>query len=155
MYEYLVELIGSAIFVYVILATGNPLEDFKLYTSQGGKVIEEENIPKFIIIGVTGNEVNFTYLENLENLTGNPYGTGIRTRISHLGNTASGSGYFSGIFSEGACENEGIWEHEFIDFTTRTGIYYTNNYISKHSFKVISSEDNIVDNFNSIKFNIL
>lgn len=25
MYEYLVELIGSAIFVYVILATGNPL----------------------------------------------------------------------------------------------------------------------------------
>lgn len=141
--------------MFYFLATGNPLEDFKLYTSQGGKVIEEENIPKFIIIGVTGNEVNFTYLENLENLTSNPYGTGIRTRISHLGNTASGSGYFSGIFSEGACENEGIWEHEFIDFTTTTGIYYTNNYISKHSFKVISSEDNIVDNFNSIKFNIL
>jgi hypothetical protein len=75
--------------------------------------------------------------------------------ISHLGNTISGSGYFSGIFSEGACENEGIWEHEFIDFTTTTGIYYTNNYISKHSFKVISSEDNIVDNYNFIKFNIL
>ena len=141
--------------MFYFLATGNPLEDFKLYTSQGGKVIEEENIPKFIIIGVTGNEVNFTYLENLENLTGNPYGTGIRTRISHLGNTISGSGYFSGIFSEGACENEGIWEHEFIDFTTTTGIYYTNNYISKHSFKVISSEDNIVDNYNFIKFNIL
>ena len=141
--------------MFYFLATGNPLEDFKLYTSQGGKVIEEENIPKFIIIGVTGNEVNFTYLENLENLTGNPYGTGIRTRISHLGNTISGSGYFSGIFSEGACENEGIWEHEFIDFTTTTGIYYTNNYISKHSFKVISSEDNIIDNYNFIKFNIL
>jgi hypothetical protein len=141
--------------MFYFLATGNPLEDFKLYTSQGGKVIEEENIPKFIIIGVTGNEVNFTYLENLQNLTGNPYGTGIRTRISHLGNTISGSGYFSGIFSEGACENEGIWEHEFIDFTTTTGIYYTNNYISKHSFKVISSEDNIVDNYNFIKFNIL
>lgn len=141
--------------MFYFLATGNPLEDFKLYTSQGDKVIAEEDIDKFIIIGVTGNEVNFTYLENLENLTGNPYGTGIRTRISHLGNTASGSGYFSGIFSEGACENEGIWEHEFVNFTTTTGLYYTNNYISKQSFKVISAEDNIMDNFNSIKFNIL
>lgn len=141
--------------MFYFLATGNPLEDFKLYTSQDNRIIAEEDIEKFIIIGATGNEVNFTYLENLENLTGNPYGTGIRTRISHLGNTASGSGYFSGIFSEGACENEGIWEHNFVNYTTTTGIYYTNNYISKHSFKVISNEDNIIDNYNYIKFNIL
>ena len=141
--------------MFYFLATGNPLEDFKLYTSQDNRIIAEEDIEKFIIIGVTGNEVNFTYLENLENLTGNPYGTGIRTRISHLGNTASGNGYFSGIFSEGACENEGIWEHNFVNYTTTTGIYYTNNYISKHSFKVISNEDNIIDNYNYIKFNIL
>lgn len=141
--------------MFYFLATGNPLGDFKLYTSQGDKIIAEEDIQKFIIIGVTGNEVNFTYLENLQNLTGSLYGTGIRTRISHLGNTISGSGYFSGIFSEGACENDGIWEHEFVNYTTTTGEYFTNNYIYSFNQKVISAEDNIVDNFNNIKFNIL
>jgi hypothetical protein len=141
--------------MFYFLATGNPLEDFKLYTSQGNQIIEEKDIPKFIILKVTGNESEFTHLENLNYLTGNAYGTGIRTRISHLGDTISGSGYFSGIFSEGACENEGIWEHNFINFTTKTGVYFTNNYISQYSFKVISAEDNIIDNFNSIKFNIL
>ena len=79
----------------------------------------------------------------------------IRTRISHLGNTISGSGYFSGVFSEGACENLGVWDHNFINFTITTGFYSTNNYISAYSQKVISSEDDIVDNFNVIKFNIL
>ncbi len=140
---------------FYFLVTGKPQSDFKLYTSADKKIISEESIDKFIIIGATGNEVDFTYLENLENLTGNPYGTGIRTRISHLGNTISGSGYFSGIFSEGSCENEGIWEHQFIDFTTTTGEYFTNNYIYSFNQKIISAEDNIIENFNDIKFNIL
>ena len=140
---------------FYFLATGKPAENFKLYASKDNTLINDSSIPKFIIIGVTGNETGFTYLENLNYLTGNSYGTGIRTRISHPGDTISGSGYFSGIFSEGACENLGIWEHNFIDFTVTTGFYLTNNYISSFSQKVISSEDNIVDNFNIIKFNIL
>jgi hypothetical protein len=143
--------------IFYFLATGKPLEGFKLYASVGKEIIADEDIPKFIIMGVTGNESGFTYLENLNYLTGDSYGTGIRTRISHLGDTISGSGYFSGIFSEGACENYGVWEHNFVDSTStiKTGFYYTNNYISSFSQKIISAEDNIVDNFNIIKFEIL
>jgi hypothetical protein len=140
---------------FYFLTTGNPVGNIELYTSKDNKLINDASIPKFVIIGITGNESGFTYLENLHNLTGNSYGTGIRTRISHLGNTISGSGYFSGVFSEGACENLGVWDHNFIDFTITTGFYSTNNYISAYSQKVISAEDSIVDNFNVIKFNIL
>ena len=140
---------------FYFLATGNPVGNIELYASKEAELISDESIPKFIIIGVTGNESGFTYLENLNNLTENTYGTGIRTRISHLGNTISGSGYFSGVFSEGACENLGVWDHNFINFTVNTGFYSTNNYISAYSQKVISSEENIADNFNVIKFNIL
>jgi len=141
--------------MFYFLATGRASEGFKLYTSLDNKIIEEKNIPKFIIVATTGNETELAYLENLQNLTGNSYGTGIRTRISHLGNTISGSGYFSGLFSEGACENNGIWEHNFVNYTITTGNFYTNNYINKFSSKILSSEENIIEDFNYIKFNIL
>jgi len=142
--------------LFGFLVTGKPTRGYKLYESGENKIIgPEEDVPKFVIIAVTGNEINFTYLENLNHLTGNAYGTGIRTRVSHTGDTISGSGYFSGIFSEAGCSNAGIWEHNFINYTSTTGNYYTNNYISAHSIKIISSEDNVLDNFNSIKFNIL
>jgi hypothetical protein len=143
--------------LFDFVVTGKPTRGYQLYESGEDKTInEEEDIPKFIIIGVTGEvESSLTHLENIEYLTGNIHGTGIRTRISHIGNTISGSGYFSGIFSEAGCADAGIWEHNFIDYTSNTTNYYTNNYISSNSIQIISFEDNITDNFNYIKFNIL
>jgi len=141
--------------VFHFLCTGKTANDFQLFSSIGNNVVSDKSIPKFLIIKVSGNESQFADLENLNYLTENAYGTGIRTRISHLGDTPTGSGYFSGIFSSGACESQGIWEHNFIDFSTKTGIYQTNNYISSFESKIISSEDNIASNFNSIKFTIL
>jgi hypothetical protein len=144
----------NPIFFY-FLATGKAIGEINLYSALDNKVVDAD-ILKFLIIGASGSNKNkFANLENLNYLTGNAYGTGIRTRISHLGNTISGSGYFSGIFSEGSCENLGIWEHNFIDFTITTGLYLTNNYISSFESKIISSEENISSNFNSIKFTIL
>jgi len=145
---------------FYFLSTGKALNEIRLFAKIEGEentFLEDASIPKFINLKVNENEKPFLHLENINYLTGNNNGQNIRTRISHIGNTSSGSGYFSGIFSEGSCEQSGsgIWEHNFPNAETKIQDYSTNNYLSSFNTRIISSEDTIIDNNNFIGFDIV
>jgi len=143
-------------------ATGNPSNEIKLYVQvnkddQGVSIFEEDSsVKKFLVIQVSGYESGLSNLENINYLTGSPDGQRIRTRISHIGNTTSGSGYFQDLFSKLDCgELDGIWEHNFGSSQIKTQEFISNNYISNINSKILVSEDRKMQSNNYFTFNII
>jgi len=124
------------------LATGSGY-DIKYYTLNASDEPEtlDINIPKFVTVSPSSDEISFNR-ENINYLTGNIYGQEIRTRISHIGQTSSGSGYFDNIFATGGvgCDGNGVWIHQ------STGIekidrYYSPLFVSNINVNILSHED--------------
>lgn len=124
------------------LATGSGY-DIKYYIldSAGKPESLDINIPKFVTVSPSKEEVLLNR-ENIDYLTGNIYGSEIRTRISHIGKTASGSGYFNNIFSIGGigCDNSGVWAHEAA-VIEKVDKYYSPLFLSNINVNILSHED--------------
>lgn len=142
---------GSNLIKYVIQNTGLNLTG---YIVQNGKTDNIANKPNFTYVRPTGqSELENVFLENLNYLTGNELGDRIRTRISHLGPTNSGTGYFSGLFFNNVQNIEsGIWEHRYHNVSVERNEYLSQNFNNRISFNLNVLEDNFIDNPNNVLF---
>jgi len=127
------------------LATGSGY-DVKHYILDGQDIPVEldSKIPKFItIIPASGLEASGSQRENINYLLQNQYGNEIRTRISHLGDTSSGSGFFSGVVNvSSTCDNNGTWEFALKNAIEKTGYYYSPYFSNMFSATLIVNEEN-------------
>lgn len=127
------------------LATGSGY-DVKHYILDGQDIPVEldAKIPKFItIIPASGLEASGSQRENINYLLQNQYGNEIRTRISHLGDTSSGSGFFSGVVNvRSTCDNNGAWEFALKNAIEKTGYYYSPYFSNMFSATLMVNEEN-------------
>jgi hypothetical protein len=124
------------------LATGSGYNiKYYILNSSGEPESLDINIPKFVTISPSQEEMSFNR-ENIDYLTNNIYGSEIRTRISHIGKTLSGSGYFNNIFSAGGvgCDNSGVWIHE-APVIEKIDKYYSPLFLSNVNVNILSHED--------------
>ena len=95
------------------------------------------------MIPASGLEASGSRRENINYLLQNQYGNEIRTRISHLGDTSSGSGFFSGVVNTSStCDNNGAWEFTLKNVIEKTGYYYSPYFSNMFSATLIVNEEN-------------
>jgi len=135
---------GSNLIRYTITGEDTGVSYFIVNNS---KISNISNQLEFIYIHPTGLvEIENKNIENINYLTGNINGTGIRTRISHIGNTPNGSGYFSGLFFvPGSDISSGSWIHKFNNSTNEVEEYYSQCYNSKISVNLNIQENTYFD----------
>lgn len=142
---------GSNLIKYTITGKSPKIDYFII---DNGKVNNVSNELQFILLSATGqSEIQNNDLENINYLTGDPNGTGIRTRISHLGQTSSGSGYFSGLFYiKNLNISSGLWTHEYANIENRIEEYTSQSYNNKISINLNNREDTYFDNDSYVLF---
>ena len=130
-------------FKYLATGSGYDVKHYVL-NNQDIPVELDAKIPKFItMIPASGLEASGSRRENINYLLQNQYGNEIRTRISHLGDTSSGSGFFSGVVNTSStCDNNGAWEFTLKNVIEKTGYYYSPYFSNMFSATLIVNEEN-------------